>query len=83
MKLIVYDVEVFRFDWIVVFKDVETGIHTVVHNDSEALRECLYDDGIFLSTSSFFSFFTFPVFDTTISSCGFLNLTFSNLLILS
>lgn len=39
MRLIIYDVEVFAFDWIVVFKDVESGVHTVIHNDSEALRE--------------------------------------------
>lgn len=52
MKLIVYDVEVFKFDWIVVFKDVETGTHTVIHNDSEALRECLFDDGIYVGFNS-------------------------------
>ena len=52
MRLIVYDVEVFAFDWIVVFKDVETGTHTVIHNDSEALRECLFDDGIYVGFNS-------------------------------
>ncbi len=52
MRLIVYDVEVFAFDWIVVFKDVETGTHTVIHNDSEALRECLSDDGIYVGFNS-------------------------------
>lgn len=52
MRLIVYDVEVFAYDWIVVFKDVETGVHTVIHNDSEALRECLFDDGIYVGFNS-------------------------------
>ena len=52
MRLIIYDVEVFAFDWIVVFKDVESGVHTVIHNDSEALRECLYDDGIYVGFNS-------------------------------
>lgn len=34
------------------FKDVETGTHTVIHNDSEALRECLFDDGIYVGFNS-------------------------------
>lgn len=52
MNLIIYDVEVFAYDWIVVFKDVETGVHTVIHNDSDALRECLFDDGIYVGFNS-------------------------------
>lgn len=52
MRLIIYDVEVFAFDWIVVFKDVESGVHTVIHNDSEALRECIFEDGIYVGFNS-------------------------------
>jgi len=49
MRLIVYDCEVFAHDWIVVFKDVETGQYTVIHNDNEALRQSLFDDCIYIS----------------------------------
>lgn len=52
MRLIIYDVEVFAFDWIVVFKDVESGVHTVIHNDSEALQECIFEDGIYVGFNS-------------------------------
>lgn len=52
MRLIIYDVEVFAFDWIVVFKDVESGVHTVIHNDSEALRGCIFEDGIYVGFNS-------------------------------
>ena len=44
MRLIIYDVEVFAYDWIVVFKDKETGAYTVIHNDNEALKMALSDD---------------------------------------
>ena len=33
MRLIVYDVEVFSDDWLVIFKDIETKQYTVIHND--------------------------------------------------
>lgn len=52
MRLLVYDCEVFAYDWIVVFKDVETGVHTVVHNDSDALNECIAEDGIYVGFNS-------------------------------
>ena len=49
MKLVVYDCEIFSYDWLVVFKDVETGTYTCIHNDNEALKECLSDDTIYVS----------------------------------
>lgn len=52
MKLLIYDVEVFKYDWIVVFKDAESCLHTVIHNDNEALRECIFDDGIYVGFNS-------------------------------
>ena len=48
LKLITYDCEVYAHDWIVVFKDKETGQYTVIHNDNEALRECISDDCIYV-----------------------------------
>ena len=52
MRLIVYDCEVFAHDWLVVFKDIETGQYTVIHNDNEALRMALSDDCIYVGFNS-------------------------------
>ena len=48
MRIITYDVECFKYDWIVVFKDKETGDYTVIHNDNEALKMALSDDNIYV-----------------------------------
>lgn len=52
MKIVTYDCEVFSHDWIVVFKDKETGIFTVVHNDNEALRSYISEDAIYIGFNS-------------------------------
>jgi hypothetical protein len=52
MKMIIYDVEVFAHDWLVVFKDHESGRFTSIHNDNEALRECISDDCIYVGFNS-------------------------------
>lgn len=52
MKLLIYDVEVFAYDWIVVFKNMETGTFTVIHNDNEALRDCMYEDYVYIGFNS-------------------------------
>lgn len=52
MRLITYDVEVFAHDWVVVFKDKETRIFTVIHNDNEALKECMDTDCIYIGFNS-------------------------------
>ena len=52
MSIITYDFEVFSHDWIVVFKDKETETYTVVHNDNEALRECMYEENIYVGFNS-------------------------------
>lgn len=52
MRLITYDCEVFAHDWLVVFKDAETGQCIVIHNDNEALRECISDDCIYVGFNS-------------------------------
>lgn len=38
MRIIVYDIEVFAYDWVVVFLDITTGEYTVYHNDNSAVR---------------------------------------------
>ena len=52
MRLIVYDVEVFCKDWLVVFKDTETGKYTIVHNDNEELKQCITEDNIYVGFNS-------------------------------
>lgn len=52
MRLIVYDVEVFCEDWLVVFKDTETGKYTIVHNDNEELKQCITEDNIYVGFNS-------------------------------
>lgn len=54
MKLAVYDCEVFSHDWLVVFKDHETGTFTVIHNDNEALKACIDSDTIYIGFNSKF-----------------------------
>lgn len=47
-----YDFEVFSYDWLVVFKDKETGQYTIIHNDNEALKECIDDETIYVGFNS-------------------------------
>lgn len=49
MRLITYDCEVFAYDWMVVFKDKDTGIYTCIWNDNEALKMALDDEGVYVS----------------------------------
>lgn len=49
MRLFIYDVEVFRYDWLIVFKDHESSEYTVIHNDNEAVKNFLDDDAIYFS----------------------------------
>ena len=52
MRIITYDCEVFAYDWVVVFKDKESGIYTVIHNDNEALKMFLSEDVIYVGFNS-------------------------------
>lgn len=52
MRLIVYDCEVFCEDWLVVFKDIETGNYTVIHNDTEELKQYISEDCIYVGFNS-------------------------------
>lgn len=39
MRIVVYDIEVFKYDWIIVFYDVTRNEWTVYHNDNQSVRE--------------------------------------------
>jgi hypothetical protein len=39
-----YDVEVFKHDWLVVFKSIRTGEYTVIHNDNYTVKEFMTAD---------------------------------------
>ena len=54
MRIITYDVECFAHDWLVVFKDKETGQYTVIHNDPEALQQAISDDCVYIGFNSKF-----------------------------
>ena len=54
MKIVTYDVEVFRFDWLAIFKDKETGTYTCIWNNNEALKTVLSDDCIYVGFNSKF-----------------------------
>ncbi len=46
MRIIVYDIEVFRYDWLVVFLDMTTGKFSVYHNDNAGVREYMRQPGL-------------------------------------
>lgn len=52
MRLVIYDCEVFTYDWLVTFKDKETGQRTRIWNDNEALKMALSDDCIYVGFNS-------------------------------
>ncbi len=52
MKLIIYDCEVFKYDWLVVFKDKTTGTFTCIWNDNEAVKAAISDDHIYVGFNS-------------------------------
>ena len=47
MRWYTYDTECFAHDFVVVFKDKETGERIVFHNDSRAVKEFISDDAIY------------------------------------
>ena len=47
MRWYTYDTETFAHDFIVVFKDKETGEHTVFHNDNLGVKEFISEDAIY------------------------------------
>lgn len=52
MKWYTYDTEVFAHDFIVVFKDKETGEYAVFHNDNIGVRDFINDDSIYCGFNS-------------------------------
>lgn len=39
MQIYVYDIEVFAYDWVVVFLDITTGKYVIYHNDNNGVRD--------------------------------------------
>ena len=54
MKLFIYDMEVFAYDWLAVFKDTANGEYTIIHNDPDAVREFISDDAVYCGFNSKF-----------------------------
>ena len=52
MRWFTYDTECFAHDFIVVFKDKETGEHIVFHNDNLGVKEFISDDAIYCGFNS-------------------------------
>lgn len=52
MRIVTYDCEVFAHEWLVTFKDKETGRYTRIWNDNDALCECISDDCIYIGFNS-------------------------------
>lgn len=52
MKIITYDCEVFAHNWLVTFKDIETGEYTCIWDDNEALKACMDDEYIYIGFNS-------------------------------
>lgn len=52
MKIIIYDCEVFACDWLVTFKDKETGQFTCIWNDNDALRNCVNSECVYIGFNS-------------------------------
>ena len=46
MRIIVYDIEVFKYDWIVVFYDVSSNRFTVFHNDNAGVLQYMCQPGV-------------------------------------
>jgi hypothetical protein len=40
----IFDCEVYAYDWLFVFKDVDSGDYTIIHNDNEAVKQFMAND---------------------------------------
>lgn len=40
----IFDCEVFKYDWLFVYKEVETGTYTIIHNDNDAVKAFMTPD---------------------------------------
>lgn len=52
MRLVTYDCEVFAYDWLVCFKDKETGMRTRIWNDNEVLKMALSEESVYVGFNS-------------------------------
>ena len=52
MRIVTYDCEVFAHNWLVTFKDKQSGNYTCIWDDDEALSECINDDCIYIGFNS-------------------------------
>lgn len=52
MTTVTYDCEVFKHDWVVVFKDRKTRVYTVIHNDNEALKMAISNENLYIGFNS-------------------------------
>lgn len=52
MSFFTYDCEVSAFDWLVIFKQKDTGEYTVIHNDNETLKAFLNEEDIYCGFNS-------------------------------
>lgn len=46
LRIVVYDIEVFKYDWIVVFYDTSLNTWTVYHNDNAGVRQYMEQPGL-------------------------------------
>lgn len=44
MSTYIFDFEVFLYDWLVVFKSLETGLYTIIHNNNEAIKQFMEEN---------------------------------------
>ena len=52
MRWFTYDTEVFKHDFLVVFKDKDTGEYAIFHNDNEGVRSFISDESIYCGFNS-------------------------------
>ena len=45
-KILIFDFEVFAYDWLVVFSDLEGKEVKVIHNDNEELKRVILQKGV-------------------------------------
>ena len=52
MKIYIYDFEVFRHDWIVVFMDFKSSEFTIFHNDPKGVLDFMSNDAVYIGFNS-------------------------------
>ena len=52
MRWFTYDTEVFKYDFLVIFKDKESGEYAIFHNDNEGVKGFISEDAIYCGFNS-------------------------------